>query len=257
MRARPEDADDDRKARERLCAATRQVRPVAELIRFVVSPDDVLTPDLRRVLPGRGVWVSACREAFDLALRKKAFARSLRRPVTVPTDLGDLVETLLHRAAIDMLSMCNKAGLVTAGFAKAMERIEKGTAAVVIQAAEGADHGVRKIEAAMKRRYSPAAMPKYVTMIRSADLDLALGRSNVIHAALASGPATSGFLERLAALEFWRDGTPSRSDGPMAREGPQQAEDDSTSQDGGPATDNVIETLTEHRGDPQDLVRND
>ena len=45
-------------AAERLCAATRSVKPVDDMIRFVVGPDGVV-PDLKRKLPGRGVWVTA------------------------------------------------------------------------------------------------------------------------------------------------------------------------------------------------------
>ena len=43
---------------ERLCALTRAVKPVDELIRFVVGPDGVV-PDLKRKLPGRGLWITA------------------------------------------------------------------------------------------------------------------------------------------------------------------------------------------------------
>ncbi len=50
--------------RERLCVATRTVRPVADLIRFVVGPDGEAVPDLKRKLPGRGVWVTATRDAL-------------------------------------------------------------------------------------------------------------------------------------------------------------------------------------------------
>src|SRR5262245_35414502 len=105
LASRVEDIADDRQALERLCVATRLVRPVRDLIRFVASPDGVLTPDLKRRLPGRGAWVTASRAAFLEAVRKKAFARALKRPVEVPTDLADRIEALLERAALDMLSL--------------------------------------------------------------------------------------------------------------------------------------------------------
>ena len=44
---------------ERTCIVTRAVKPVAELIRFVLGPDDQVVPDLKHKLPGRGVWVTA------------------------------------------------------------------------------------------------------------------------------------------------------------------------------------------------------
>ena len=53
-------------ATERLCIVTRRVRPVGELIRFVAGPDGSVVADLKRRLPGRGVWVTASRaRVFD------------------------------------------------------------------------------------------------------------------------------------------------------------------------------------------------
>jgi uncharacterized protein len=95
-----EDLRDDRKALERLCVATREVKPVGGLIRFVVSPDGVLTPDLKRKLPGRGVWVTATRAAVEQAVRKHLFVRSLKSSVDVPSDLGAKVELLLERSVL-------------------------------------------------------------------------------------------------------------------------------------------------------------
>src|SRR5260221_11532803 len=53
--------------RERLCVATREVRPVGELMRFVVGPDGSVVPDLKHRLPGRGVWITARRHLAEEA----------------------------------------------------------------------------------------------------------------------------------------------------------------------------------------------
>ena len=53
----------DRSATVRMCAVARQVRPIDELIRYVVSPSGEVIPDLKRKLPGRGLWISASRGA--------------------------------------------------------------------------------------------------------------------------------------------------------------------------------------------------
>jgi hypothetical protein len=45
-----------------------------------------------------------------------------------------------------------------------------------------------------------------VTIFASAQLDLALGRSNVVHAALLAGPASDTFLARLMRLQRFRSG---------------------------------------------------
>ena len=46
----------------RMCAVSREVRPIDELIRFVVAPTGDVIPDLKRKLPGRGLWVGASRK---------------------------------------------------------------------------------------------------------------------------------------------------------------------------------------------------
>src|ERR1700761_8451417 len=103
--------------RERLCVATRAVKPTDDMIRFVVGPDGIV-PDLKRKLPGRGVWVTASKAAVAEAVARKAFARSFKRDVKVAKDLAEQTEALLARAAVDALAIAGKAGDVPAGFAK-------------------------------------------------------------------------------------------------------------------------------------------
>ena len=129
MGARAEDLDCEGEADSgplRLCAVSRAHKPPEELIRFVAGPDGAIVPDLARRLPGRGVWVDATRQAVAAAVRQKAFARSLKRQVSVPADLADLVERLMARRLAEALSIANKAGLVVAGFAKVEELIAAG-----------------------------------------------------------------------------------------------------------------------------------
>jgi uncharacterized protein len=250
------DAVDDRRALERRCVATRSVRPVGELMRFVVAPDGSLAPDLKRKLPGRGVWVTATRSAFDDAVRTRAFSRSLKAPVAVSADLADRIDELLLRSALDMLSLANKAGLVVAGFAKVEDRLKGGRAAAVLTAREAAADGVRKLASASRNAHFSELAPPFITIFESRHFDLALGRSNVIHAALGVGPATTGFLTRVAALARWRGGDPASAGSRLTGEAPPQADADPTERDGRPMTGGNNE-LDEIRGDPQDLARND
>ena len=48
-REAPDEAEQD--GPNRMCAVTRDVRPIGDLIRFVVGPGDVIVPDIRRRLP--------------------------------------------------------------------------------------------------------------------------------------------------------------------------------------------------------------
>lgn len=192
---------------ERLCIATRATRPVGELIRFVVGPNGEVVPDLKQKLPGRGVWVTGKRTALADAVRRKAFAKGFRRDVKVPADLVDLTELLLARAALDALAVAGKAGTVKSGFTKVQQALEREPVVALLHAADAADDGVRKIEGLARRRFSAeAGTIPVVSVFTSAQLDLALGRSNVVHAALLAGPASATFLARCSRHECFRAG---------------------------------------------------
>lgn len=192
-------------ASERTCVATRVTLPPERLIRFVVGPEGMLVPDLRRKLPGRGVWVALSRLAVGEAIRRRAFERSLKTKVTVPAALADEIDALMVRDCLQSLSMANKAGLVTSGFAKVEARIGSGQVAAVIEASDGAEDGRRKIAQAIHRVQGEKAPGMHVvTSFTGSDLELALGRVHVIHAALAPGPATEGFLHRWQRLVCYR-----------------------------------------------------
>jgi uncharacterized protein len=188
---------------ERFCAATHEVKPVEEMIRFVVAPDGAAVPDLKRRLPGRGIWITATRQALDTAIARKAFSRSFKREVRVAPDLAEVTERLIAQAALDALAICHKAGKVAIGFAKAEAALAHPRLAALIQAADGAPDGARKLLASLRHREDHAQIP-VVGAFTSAQLDLALGRSNVVHAALLAGSESENFLARTARLDCFR-----------------------------------------------------
>jgi predicted RNA-binding protein YlxR (DUF448 family) len=190
---------------ERMCVVTREVRPVADLIRFVVGPDGEAVPDLKRKLPGRGVWVTATHDALAEAVKRKTLARGFKREVHLAADLVARTEGLLERAVFDALAMAGKAGLVAAGFSKTEAALAHDNVVGLIHAAEAAPDGVRKL-AAVRRRLRPDGEVAVISGLTSAQLDLALGRPNVIHAALLAGPASDTFLARFRRLERFRTG---------------------------------------------------
>lgn len=227
--AKRRDQIEDESGPTRTCAATRTARPVAELLRFALSPEGVVTPDLRQRLPGRGVWVTARRAEVELAAKKGAFARGLKVAAQAPADLADLVERLLRRDALSALSFANKAGAVTAGFAKVEAELAAGRVAALIRAADGGADGSRKLAAAARRAGGEA--PQVLTLFEARELELALGRENVIHAALARGGATENFLARSRRLRFYRADPEFPDGGPEAR-----SDLDGPADDAGPET---------------------
>jgi uncharacterized protein len=192
-------------ATERLCIATRQVRPVGEMIRFVTSPDGAVVPDLKCRLPGRGVWVTARRDVVAEAVRRRLFARAFKSEVRVSKELPDEVERLLEQSTLNALSIARKAGLVVQGFAKVEAAVAAGTVAALLRARDAGEENGRKLASAFARRVGREAEGKIIEAFTSAQLDLALGRLNVVHAALLAGRASGTFLARWRFLEEFRN----------------------------------------------------
>jgi uncharacterized protein len=211
MTASPQQAELDNgpqsRERERMCVLTREVRPVADLIRFVVGPDGAAVPDLKSKLPGRGVWVTATHDALAEAVKRKALVRGFKREVRLNADLVTQTGQLLEQAVLDALAIVGKAGLVANGFGKTEAALADEDKRVIglIHAADAAPDGVRKLGAALRRRDSGDQVA-VITSLTTAQLDLALGRPNVVHAALLAGPASDTFLARLRRLERFRSG---------------------------------------------------
>ena len=202
----------------RTCIATRQVLPVEALIRFVASPEGVVTPDIRRKLPGRGVWVMATESAVADAVKKKAFARGLKSPVKAPDDLPGLVGQLLRRDALQALSLANKAGSVIAGAAK----VEGGAGqryAALLHAADASEPGVEKLERAVRSRSRDGAAIPSIRLFGSDELSLSLGREHVIHAALVAGPPAKNFLGKARAADRYRRNEPAATPLPDQQDG--------------------------------------
>lgn len=211
----------DKSATMRMCAVSRKVRPIDELIRFVVAPSGEVMADLKRKLPGRGLWISASRHAVAEAVRRHHFGRGFKRDVRVAPTLAADTEALLERFVVEALAMAAKAGQVISGFSKvadALDRHARCEIKALIHASDGAADGIRKLDAMVRQNGEnggeSAAIP-VVNALTSEQLDLALGRSNVIHAALLAGAASNSFLSRSHMLVRYRmaddDGTAAKA----------------------------------------------
>jgi hypothetical protein len=219
----------EKSATMRMCAVTRQIRPIDELIRFVVAPSGEVVPDLKRKLPGRGLWVSASHQAVAEAVRRNQFGRGFKRDVRVAPTLVADTEALLVRSAIEALAIAAKAGQVISGFGKVEDALVqqqakasiKTSIRALIHAADGAADGIRKLDAIVKQNAGNGdESPEFpvVRALTSEQLDLALGRSNVIHAALLAGPASKTFLSRSHVLVRYRMADDDKTAGHAAKD---------------------------------------
>jgi predicted RNA-binding protein YlxR (DUF448 family) len=208
----------------RRCLATGRRAPRDSLIRFVLSPDGVVTPDLSADLPGRGMWLSADAQSIKTALDRRLFAKCARRAVDAPADLADRVAGLLTRRCVDAISLARRAGEAVCGFEKTRAAVAGGQAAVLLQARDGAADGRAKLAALAARQTprdgdpedgDPKEMP-VIDVLAASDLGRAFGRDHAVHAALAPGGLSRRFLTEARRLHGFVSAT--AGDGPDGKD---------------------------------------
>ena len=183
----------------RRCIATGETHDVTKLLRFVVGPNDAIVPDVAGKLPGRGIWLTASRGALECAVEKRLFQRAAKRAVSVHSELAALVEELLAGRCLGLLGLTQRAGQLVTGFEKVRAFVDAGKAAVLIAARDGAAGGRAKLSARAR------ALP-VVALFDVAELSLALGRQNVVHAALGPGGLARRFLVEADRVAGFRGG---------------------------------------------------
>ena len=100
---------------ERKCIVSGESQPKSGLVRFVIGPDSSVVPDVAGKLPGRGIYVSADKNAIAKAVKKGLFSRAAREPVKADPGLPDLVEELVLKRTIELISLARKASRAVMG----------------------------------------------------------------------------------------------------------------------------------------------
>jgi len=191
----------------RTCALTRTEKPVEALVRFALGPDNVLVPDVDARAEGRGVWISLSHEAVAEAVKKKAFARSLKAQVEVPADLADLTRLRLEQRLLSALGMARKAGQFITGATKVKSALQSGEVLALLTATDAAEDGRNKMLGSLRalnyaRQEAGISGPDvpHFELLSSVQMGLALGLENVIHAALTTGAAAQSAVDKANRL---------------------------------------------------------
>ncbi len=185
--------------RLRQCDLTRKVKKVDDLIRFVLSPDNVITPDIDAKAEGRGVWVSLSYLSIEQSVKKNIFSKALSCQVNVPKDLAQLTQTRLEQRLLGALGLARKAGQLIIGGAKTRSLIESGNIVALISASDAANDERAKILNLAARKLEKNSY-LHIDILHSDQLNLALGRENVIYGALIDGVASKTVVKRANRL---------------------------------------------------------
>jgi uncharacterized protein len=188
--------------RERRCIVTGEVLPESHLVRFVVGPENEIVPDLAAKLPGRGIWASAERPALERAVAKNLFSKAAKTSVRAGADLPARVEALLVARIQDHLGLARRSGVLILGFDTVVRAFAaRRKPGVLVEARDGAEDGRRKVLAAARAQ---RLEPQIIDALVADELSMALGRENVIHAALFPGPLADRLLLDAERLEGFR-----------------------------------------------------
>ena len=181
----------------RTCIASGLRRPKAEMVRFVISPDDSAIPDLDGKLPGRGLWLSADRDMIHEACAQNVFAKLARRQVNVDEDLAQRVEVLLAKRCTDLLQLARRAGVLTVGSDEVDSRLSRGVKGLLLVANDAAPKS--------RRRVSELASSLAVQDVLSADeLGAVVDRERVVHALVSEGGLADLLARDLGRLAGFR-----------------------------------------------------
>lgn len=191
-------------APERKCILTGRHGTRDGLIRLALDGDGRVHADLAARAPGRGAWLSPDSALIATAAGKGRLRGALLRAfktsaVTVPDDLVDTIATGLERRALDRLGLENKAGNLIWGSDRIGEALQAGRARLLLHASDAAADGRAKLDG--KARGAPNTVVSLVIPADRARLSLALGRENVVHAAVCDAGAATRVT---AAVDRWR-----------------------------------------------------
>ena len=187
----------------RTCIVERERKEKPFLLRFVLSPQAEVVPDVKGNLPGRGVWLTARKQTVADAVKRCAFQRAFRKQVTVSDSVSLEVERLFKRSALERLSICNKAGLLVVGFAKVEEALKRHEIVALLHADTAATDGKAKLDRKLEALFAGKDYIAPKNCFTSAEISLAAGSTGVIHAGLREGGATRAFLQALDRLSAY------------------------------------------------------
>jgi predicted RNA-binding protein YlxR (DUF448 family) len=102
---------------QRSCLGCRQVRDKNDLIRFVLSPQGEVVPDIESKLPGRGAYTCVSEQCLQAALKQRQFSRAFKRDVITapPDEMAAQVADIMCSRILGYIGLANRAGKVVSG----------------------------------------------------------------------------------------------------------------------------------------------
>ena len=178
----------------RKCIVCGEVLPKEKMLRFTLAPDNQIVPAFKKKLPGKGIWVKNSKQSLLTAVEKNLFAKAAKKNVKVSPELVNMAESILHKRALDAISLARKAGALVFGFEKVCEAIKKNKVAFVLEAKDAGADGHNKIMNLAKNL-------EVFHTFNVEELDQELDKVNTVHIALLHGEMAKAVQMEISRLE--------------------------------------------------------
>lgn len=175
------------------CIVTGEIRPREELIRFVISPQGMVTPDLEGNLPGRGYWVTARHNELQRAVVGNVFSQAARAEVKTPPALIASVVSLARKSVLNTLGLARRGWAVEFGFEHVRLSVNAHKAGMILAARNA------PIEVLGKLNGVAGDLP-VIGLFTTAELSQALGRESLAFASVNKGQWTTRLLAECGRL---------------------------------------------------------
>jgi len=102
---------------QRSCLGCRQVRGKDSLIRFVLSPQGEVVPDIEFKLPGRGAYTCISTQCLRSALSQRQFSRAFKREIVTvaPDEMIEQIVNVMRSRILGYIGLANRSGNVISG----------------------------------------------------------------------------------------------------------------------------------------------
>lgn len=192
---------------ERRCLASGESRDPVDMVRFVLDPEGVVTPDIQGKLPGRGTWVSSDRKSLEKVIAQKGFNRGFKGKAKIEGDLVALTEALLVRRVLGLITMARKASVIAMGFDQVQSMAREASIAFRIEASDGSKDGRSKIRTLAKAMNREQELPDPIVVgcFTADDIGQALARESIVHAAIRPSKLAKSMKIDVRRLAGFRD----------------------------------------------------
>ncbi|MBR1605935.1 MAG: DUF448 domain-containing protein [Alphaproteobacteria bacterium] len=130
----------------RKCIVTGEIKDKSQLLRFVLTPEKQVVPDLYKKLPGKGIYVSNSYALLKQAIEKNIFAKVLKKNVKLNKELLQMVENILHKNALNAISLAKKSGIAVISLEKVLAALKENKLAFLLEAEDAGQDGLKKLQ---------------------------------------------------------------------------------------------------------------